>query len=157
MLTLQNHSIKIPLMILFKIQKEELCREAANEKLNFYLDTQTAFSCDPIHVLAIYVSYLVLASGAFSPIQFSALGSISSRWRSRDLVLAHTDLEEGNSKQGMSDQHYHVKKSPCKDISHIDILMCILICGVRAIGFFSLIFLKQISDSVTFSTLHNFF
>lgn len=42
----------------------------------FYLDPQSAFSCDLIHVLAIYISYLVLAPGAFSPIQFPALRNI---------------------------------------------------------------------------------
>lgn len=114
--------LKTPLMYLFKIQEEELHRKAANEKLSFYLDTQAAFSCDLIHILAIYISYLVLASGAFSPVQLPALRGILSRWRSRDLILAHTDLEEGNSKQDRSEHHHHhVKKSPCKDPSHTDI------------------------------------
>lgn len=35
--------------------------------------------------------------------------------------------------------------------------MSILICEVGAVGFFSLIFQKQINDSVNFSTLQNFF
>lgn len=69
---------------------------------NYILSLHTNFmsSCDLIHIIAIYCSFLVLASGVLSPIQTCALRNISAfsgqGGRARTyLILAHRDLEDG--------------------------------------------------------------